>query len=54
MIYTMTKTMATNVPTMAAVVKSIEGLSVEEMAKDIGVPFHPGAAKFYREAGLKL
>ncbi len=54
MIYSMTKTMAANVSTMAAIVKAIEGLTVKDMAEDIGVPFHPGAAKFYRENGVKL
>ena len=24
------------------------------MAEDIGIPFHPGAAKFYKEAGLTV
>jgi TRAP-type uncharacterized transport system substrate-binding protein len=24
------------------------------MGQDIGVPFHPGAAKFYKEAGLSV
>jgi uncharacterized protein len=43
--------MASNVSGMAAVVKSIEGITPKDMALDIGVPFHRGAAKFYREAG---
>ena len=50
-VYQMTKTMAGNVPGMAAVVKSIEGMTPKDMALDIGVPFHKGAAKYYREAG---
>jgi TRAP transporter TAXI family solute receptor len=50
-VYQMTKTMATNVPGMAAVVKSIEGLTPKAMAADIGVPFHKGAAKYYKEVG---
>jgi uncharacterized protein len=50
-VYKMTKTMAANVASMAAVVKSIEGLTPKDMAIDIGVPFHKGAAKFYKEAG---
>ena len=29
-------------------------LTPKEMAADIGVPFHPGAAKFYKEAGVQL
>jgi TRAP-type uncharacterized transport system substrate-binding protein len=24
------------------------------MAEDIGVPFHPGARKYYREAGIGM
>ena len=50
-VYRMTKAMAANVGTMAAVVKSIEGLTPKDMAVDIGVPYHPGAAKYYREVG---
>jgi TRAP transporter TAXI family solute receptor len=50
-VYKMTRTMAANVPAMAAVVKSIDGLTPKDMALDIGVPFHKGAAKFYKEAG---
>jgi TRAP transporter TAXI family solute receptor len=50
-VYKMTKAMAANVANMAAVVKSIEGLTPKDMALDIGVPLHKGAAKFYKEAG---
>jgi TRAP transporter TAXI family solute receptor len=50
-VYGMVKTMAANVDAMAAVVKSIEGIKPKDMALDIGVPFHKGAAKFYKEAG---
>jgi hypothetical protein len=50
-VYQMVKTMAGNVDGMAAVVKSISGITPKDMALDIGVPFHKGAAKFYREAG---
>jgi uncharacterized protein len=50
-VYQMVKTMAANVDSMAAVVKSIEGMKPKDMAQDIGVPFHKGAAKFYKEAG---
>jgi uncharacterized protein len=50
-VYQMVKTMAANVDSMAAVVKSIEGIKPKDMALDIGVPFHKGAAKFYQEAG---
>jgi len=47
----MTKATATHVNDMANVVKSISGLTPKEMAADIGVPFHKGAAKYYKEVG---
>jgi len=50
-VYKMTKAMAQNVDTMAAVVKPIGGLTPKSMAADIGVPLHKGAAKFYKEVG---
>jgi uncharacterized protein len=50
-VYSMVKAMAANVDSMAAVVKSIEGIKPKDMALDIGVPFHTGATKFYKEAG---
>ena len=50
-VYTMAKTVAANVDSMAAVNKAIAGLTPKAMAADIGVPFHPGAVRFYKEAG---
>ena len=50
-VYKMTKAMAQNVDSMAAIVKSISGLTPKDMAVDMGIPFHKGAAKFYKEAG---
>jgi len=51
-VYKMTKAMAEHVDDMAAVVKPIAGLTPKDMAIDIGVPFHKGAAKFYKEKGV--
>lgn len=51
MVYTMTKTVAANISDMASVNKAMAGLTPKDMAANIGVPFHPGAAKFYKEAG---
>jgi TRAP-type uncharacterized transport system substrate-binding protein len=48
----MTKAMAQHVDAMAAVVKPITGLTAKDMAVDIGVPFHKGAVKYYKEAGV--
>jgi hypothetical protein len=50
-VYKMTKAMATHIADMAAVVKPIQGLTVKEMATDIGVPFHKGAARYYKDVG---
>lgn len=50
-VYEMAKAMATNIPAMAAVNKSIAELTPKMMATDIGVPLHPGAARYYKEVG---
>ena len=50
-VYKITKAMAENVGDMAAVVKPIAGLTPKDMAVDIGVPFHKGATKYYKEKG---
>jgi uncharacterized protein len=50
-VYKMTKAMAENVDAMAAVVKPIAGLKPKDMAVDIGVPMHKGAARYYKEVG---
>jgi TRAP-type uncharacterized transport system substrate-binding protein len=39
---------------MATVAKAMSTLDPKGMAEDIGIPFHPGAAKFYKEAGLDV
>lgn len=43
---------ADNNENFAAVTKSMAGLTVEEMATDLGVPFHPAAREFYAERGV--
>ena len=53
-VYRMTKAMADNIKSMAAVNKAMEKLTPKDMAEDIGVPFHPGAAKYYKEAGIAV
>lgn len=50
-IYAVTKAMATQMADMVAVNKAMARMTVKDMAEDIGVPFHPGAAKYYREVG---
>jgi TRAP transporter TAXI family solute receptor len=53
-VYAMTKSIAENVSTLASVNKGIAGLTPKAMAEDIGVPFHAGAAKFYKEVGIAV
>ncbi len=51
-VYGMTKAISQNTQMLASIVKDIRALTPQSMAEDIGVPFHPGAAKFYKEAGI--
>ena len=51
LVYGITKALAKNVDSLGAVVKDVKGLTVSGMAFDVGVPYHPGALKFYKEAG---
>jgi TRAP transporter TAXI family solute receptor len=53
-VYGMTKAIATNTAILASIVKDIAALKPNGMAEDIGVPFHAGAAKFYKEAGITV
>lgn len=53
-VYKMTKAVADNVSSLAATSKAMSGLTPKDMAEDVGVPFHPGAAKFYKEQGISV
>jgi TRAP transporter TAXI family solute receptor len=53
-VYGMTKAVASNTQMLSSIVKDIRALTPQGMAEDIGVPFHAGAAKFYKEAGLTV
>jgi len=53
-VYTMAKTMAAHVDDMSAINRDIKGLTPQMMAEDIGVPFHPGAKRFYSESGVRM
>ena len=49
-VYRITKALAQNVENLGNVVKAVQGLTVKDMATDVGVPYHPGALKYYKEA----
>ncbi|MGE0604390.1 MAG: TAXI family TRAP transporter solute-binding subunit, partial [Xanthobacteraceae bacterium] len=53
-VYAMTKAIADNISTLATVNKGIGKLTPKAMAENIGVPFHKGAARFYKEAGIDV
>ncbi len=50
--YSIVKTIGENFKRYPTVLKAMEYAKFEDMAKDIGFPFHPGALKYYRERGL--
>ena len=53
-VYKMTASILPKKDTMAAVYKEIAKLTPQIMAQDIGVPFHAGAAKWYKEQGVTV
>jgi hypothetical protein len=50
-VYAMTKAMHQGLPDLASINGAIKELTPQQMAEDIGVPLHPGAAKYYKEIG---
>jgi len=51
LVYKMAKTMANNLPRFGDVVKDMKGVTKKDLALDVGIPFHPGALKYYKEIG---
>jgi uncharacterized protein len=49
LVYNITKSLVNNIETLGNVVAAVKGLSAKEMATDVGVPYHPGARKYYQE-----
>jgi len=49
-VYKITKALASNVENLGNVVSAVKGMSIKDMAADVGVPYHPGARKYYQEA----
>ena len=50
--YRITKALAERGAELAAVTRLLEGYGAEAMATEVGIPFHPGAERYYRELGL--
>jgi len=53
-VYKMTKAIIDNKDSLASIAKAVGGQDVAGFAEDIGVPFHPGAAKYYKEKGVTV
>jgi len=49
LVYKVTKALANNTEQLGNVVAAVKGLTAKELAIDVGVPYHPGARRFYRE-----
>ena len=53
LIYTLTKEMALNFEShMWPVLAALKEIQPKDLARNMGTDFHPGAAKYYREAGF--
>jgi TRAP transporter TAXI family solute receptor len=50
LVYKITRSLAKNTDQLGNVVAAVKGLTAKELAIDVGVPYHPGARRFYREA----
>ncbi len=53
-VYAMTKTLMAHTANLASIAKAVGKQQMADFAADIGVPFHPGAAKFYKEHGITV
>jgi TRAP transporter TAXI family solute receptor len=53
-VHTMLKAIHDNMRDLVAVNRAMDGITPRAMAEDIGVPFHPGARRFYREQGVSM
>jgi TRAP transporter TAXI family solute receptor len=49
--HAMVKALVAGLPELVNINSAMKGLTPKKMAEDIGVPLHPGAAKFYKESG---
>ncbi len=53
-VYKLTGQLMANKANMSALYKDMASLTPQVMALDIGVPFHPGAAKWFKEQGIAV
>jgi uncharacterized protein len=53
-VYKLTKAIYENLPFLQAIHKATKVMAVEKAMAGLPVPLHPGAAKYYKEIGLKI
>lgn len=53
-VYQVTKAMYENLTFLQAIHKATKSMALERAMKNLPVPLHPGAARFYREKGLQI
>jgi len=51
LVYNIAKVLVKNLDRFGQVVKDMKGATAKDLAMDIGIPFHPGALKYYKEIG---
>ncbi|MBI1728170.1 MAG: TAXI family TRAP transporter solute-binding subunit [Candidatus Rokubacteria bacterium] len=51
-IYKVTKAIVEGRESFANVTAAMKGVTAKDMAQNFGLPYHPGAEKYYKEAGL--
>jgi TRAP transporter TAXI family solute receptor len=51
-VYKITKAVVEGREDFARVTAAMKGVTAKDMAQSFGMPYHPGAEKYYREAGL--
>jgi len=51
LVYKITKTLVNNLPLFANVVKDMKSTTPKDLALDLGIPYHPGALKYFKEIG---
>lgn len=51
LVYGITKAMVEGLDDLGRAIRPLQGLEPATMAQDVGVPFHPGAERYYREIG---
>jgi len=52
-VYKLTRALVENKDRLSAVVKEIAATQPKEMAPDLGVPYHPGALRYWKEIKVK-